>query len=272
MVEDVGICRHETLGRFLNVQNAGDDSLLKVVDLLAGRVVDHGVDIALALEFHGRQTHLLGALLPRQVQAPSDACQTLGLNGAENAVAHRQDEIAGCQRNSTAGIAKAVDDAQVGNIGIGHFGDEPRDAVRLVVLVRHFVASRTGRIHQADDRQGSVGELFDACCRFQVVFRLPLAAANGAVLGDEGHAPFAAVEIHRHDGGVEGPIGVFFLHAAETPDHRRRWYALGIVGAGHHRFDVGIDIQMIQFFRLAANVLVRQDAAQRRIEGAFVVG
>ena len=94
MVENVGIVRHETLGGLLHVLDAGHDGQTEVLHVLAGREVDHRVDVALPLELERRQAHLFRALLPREIQPPRDAGEPFRLDGAENAVAQREDEVA----------------------------------------------------------------------------------------------------------------------------------------------------------------------------------
>ena len=95
VVDDVAVVGHEAPGAFLHMPDAGDDGEAQVSHVLAGCIVDDGVDVALPLQFERRQTHFLGTLLPRQVESPGNAGEAARLNRAEDAIAHRQDHVAG---------------------------------------------------------------------------------------------------------------------------------------------------------------------------------
>ena len=198
--------------------------------------------------------------------------RAFGLNRTEHAVAHRHDQVAGRERDRTARVAQTVDDAQVRHVGVGHLGDQPGNAVRLIVLVGNFVAGCTRRVHQADDGQRAVGILFNALRGLQVVLGHPLAAAHGTVLGNEPHAPLDAVEVHHHHRRIERSVAIFRVQCTEPPDDVRRGYAFGILRACDHGFDIGVDIHVVEQLGLAMHVLVGHHSAQRRIEMLLLVG
>ena len=91
VIKDVGIVRDERCRPRLYGLNAGDDGQAEVLEgpLLARTVVDDAVDVALAVQLERRQADALRALLPGQVQPTRDAGEALGLDRAEDAVAHR---------------------------------------------------------------------------------------------------------------------------------------------------------------------------------------
>ena len=99
-----------------------------------------------------------------------------------------------------------------------------------------------------------------------MMFRHPFAAAHGAVLGDEADAARRAVEIHGHRRGIVRPVELFAFDVAQPADDVRRRYPLRILGAGDHRLDIGVDVEVVEEFGLANDVRLGEYAAQRRIE------
>ena len=159
----------------------GDDREAQVLEFVlrvARRVVDDAVDVALGVQLERRQAHVLRALLPRQIQPPGDVREALRLDGAEHAVAHRQDQVAGRERYRAAGIAQTEHDADVRHVDVAHLRDQPRDAVRLIRLVGGFFGVRAGGVHQADDRDVALRALADELRGGQVMLGTPHAVAH----------------------------------------------------------------------------------------------
>ena len=209
VVEDVGVVGDERQRAVLDGEDPGDDREAEVLELgavLPGRVVDDTVDVPLRVQFARREAHVLGALLPGEVEPPRDAGEALRLDGAEHPVPHRQDHVARGQRDGAAGVAEPEHDAKVRHRDVRHLGDEARDAVRLVVAVRLRFRVRARRVHEAHDRQGALGELRDALRGGEVMLGTPDAVLRRAVLGDEADLARLAVEIHAHERRVEGSV------------------------------------------------------------------
>ena len=269
VVNDVRILGNELLGALLHRPKAGNDGRSQVGQLgrLRRRVVNHAVNVALHEQLEGRQSDVFGALLPRQVQAPGNVGQRRRLNGAEHPVGDRQDHVAGGQRNGAAGVAKAVDDADVGHIDVARLRNEPGDAVRLVVAVGLLPGVSAGRVHEGHDGQALLGRTLQETRRVEMMRRSPCAVLHRSVLGDEADQPRIAVKVHLQRGRVEGPLRHLALHLAKLADHLRRRGAALVLGRGHHGLDVGIDVQALQPLGAAGD----GGAAQQPGQGVFAV-
>ena len=267
VVDDVWILGNELLGALLHRLQASHDGRTQVGQLvrLRRRVVDHAVDVPLHEQLERRQPYVLGALLPRQVQAPGDVGQRRRLDGAEHPVGDRQDHVAGGQGNGPAGIAEAVDDADIGHIDVARLGDEPGDAVRLVAAVGVLTGVGTGRVHEGHDGEALLGRTLQETRRVKMMLGPPNTVLHRSVLGDEADQPRIAVKVHLQRGRVERPFRHLALHPAELADHLRGRGAALVFGRGYHRLDVGIDVQALQPLGAAGN----GGAAQQPRQGFF---
>ena len=277
VVEDVRVFRHERLDALLHGQDAGDDGEPQALDagviVLKGRVVDDAIDVALFQELHRRQAHDLRALLPRQVHASGDAGEPLRLDGAEHAIAHGKDHVAGGEWNGAAGIPQAEHDAEVRHVGVGHFGDQPRDAVRLIAAVGVRAGVGAGRVHEAHDGNGASRTLLDALRRGGVMRRPPNAVVDGAVLGDEAHQPGVAVEIHAYAGGVERAVARFQGHfVPQATDDRRRGGTARVLRGGDDGLDVRVHIHVGERRAAAGHLGRRQQPTHGAIRPGTRVG
>ena len=259
VIEDIGVVGDERRCCGLDGLNAGDDGEAQVLERvrLARTVVDDAVDVALVIQLERRQSDLLGALLPGQVEPARDAGETLRLDRAEDAVAYRQQEVARRQGNGPARVTEAEDDADVRHLHASHLGNQPGDAVRLVVAIRLRLGVRAGRIHESDDGHGAIGGLRHPVGRGDVVFGSPDTVVDRTVLGYERDRALHAVEIHAHGAGVEGPVAQFVTEPLpEAPYDIRGRRAPRVLRVGDDGFDVRIDVHVRQhiasarYFRL----------------------
>ena len=264
MLHDVGAFGDEPLGAVLHGQDAGNDGLAQIAELLrlVRRIIDHAVDVAGHAQLEGRQADILGAFLPGQIEPLGDAGQTLRLDGAEHPVPHRQQQVAGRQGNGAAGIAEAVDQADAGHIQVAGFGDQPGNAVRLIAAVGVFAGIRAGRVHEGDDGDAAAGAFRQIPGRAQVVLRPPDAILRRPVLGDEAQWPDMLAAIHFQNGAVEGAVGALPLHLAQLPNDRRGRGSGLALRRRAHRFDVGIYVQAGQPPSAPRHLLAREEPGQ----------
>ncbi len=271
MLEDIGVVGNKFACLTLYAQQSvhdGEAQILEPGSRLSRGIIDHAVDVALRVELERREAYVLGAFLPRQVQTPRDIGEPFGLNRAENAIAHRQNHVAGRQRNGAAGVAEPEDDAHVRHVDVAHLRNQPRNAVRLVVAVGLLLGISTGGVHQGDDRQRALRIHGYPTRSSEMMLRAPDAVADRPILRDEPDRSGLAFDIKLDRGRIERSVRLLVKHAAQLTNHLGGGNAARIFCPRNDGFDVGINIEPGQPLVLTQDLASRQQPGQGLVRGA----
>ena len=98
-----------------------------------------------------------------------------------------------------------------------------------------------------------------------MMFRTPLAIANGSILRDEGDGSRLAVEIELDGRSIERPFGLLFEDTSQLADDFRGGRASEIFSLGDDLFDVRVHIETIQVFVATYDLPSTQTTGQGRV-------